>query len=176
MKNSYALATVATATMTMASSADIVQDIDVLFTVGFESDFIGKVVLSGVFAAEETETDGVFTLVFTGEGSFNVSDPGVDFAYEDLSVLLENDQLEGQGLASLLGENGEESFDFGLEGFGSSWDGSSASGIGLIGFNGFDGFTPGDEFSITWSIDLVPVPGVVALFGVAGLSRSRRRS
>ena len=95
------------------------------------------------------------------------------FSYTDLSVLFIEEDIDGDGMASLT--NGSTiDYDFMFSGFGDAWDGSFASGVGFIEFTQTSGFTV-ETHDITWSVTLVPAPGVVALLGLAGLTARRRR-
>ena len=175
MMKTFPLATLTTLAVGSTAFAGVDSDIQVYFELQFESDSLGTVTLGNTFDATESLDAGVYTLEFGGSGVFSTpDDPGVTFAYTDLSVLFVEEDIDGDGMANLT--NGSTiGYEFVFSGFGDAWDGSFASGVGFIEFTQTSGFSV-DTHDITWSVTLVPAPGAVALFGLAGIASRRRRS
>ena len=142
-------------TFSISGTADL---FDGAFT--FESDF-------------DATYDGTVLSFDDAAGSFG-SNGSYDFSYTDLSAILDGEFIDSTFglLAADLG--GDVTANVMLSGFGSEWDGTSASGTGLIVLSDIGFFTP-ESVDITWSINQVPTPGALALLGVAGLARRRRR-
>lgn len=182
MKKTFQFATLATLALGASAFAGVDSDIQVYFELQFESDSIGTVTLGDTFDATESLDAGVYTLEFGGSGAFATTpvDPSLTFTYTDLSVLFVEEDIDGEGMATLSTEgfsNGSTlNYDFVFSGFGDAWDGSFASGVGFIEFTATSGGFSVDSHDITWSVTLVPAPGAVALFGLAGIASRRRRS
>ena len=141
----------------------------------FESPTIGIVTLEETFTAfQEDLGSGVLALTLGGDGVFDVSDPGFSFEYTDLEVVLQSDVIDGSGLSRLDESGSETTSSWNFNGFGSIWNGSFASGVGVVEFTGFGGFTV-DSHEITWSVGTIPAPGATALLAIGGLARRRRR-
>lgn len=174
MTKSPAIATFASLAIAPILSAGI-DEVDVLFTMEFESLTLGTVTLEETFTAiQEDLGSGVLALTFGGDGSFSVSNPGFSFDYTNLEVLLEADVIDGAGDATLQ-ESGSEAFStYGFNGFGSIWNGSFASGVGIVEFTSPGGFTA-DSYEIAWSVDTIPAPGTMACLAIAGVAGRRRR-
>ena len=174
MKKSLPIAIITSMAITPMLSAGI-DEIDVLFTMEFEDSTLGSVILSDTFLGfQEDLGSGDLRLSFGGDGSFTVSNPDYTFEYSNLDVVLGLDVIDGTGDAG-LDELGSETFStFAFNGFGSNWDGVFASGVGTIDFTPVGGFTL-DSYEITWSVETIPAPSALALLGMAGLARRRRR-
>lgn len=169
------VASIATAAMTSVVTAGISESIDVTFTLEFNSDTLGNVILQDIFTATQTLDGGVLGLQFGGSGAFEVDAPGYIFEYSNLDTQLSGDEISGSGDSLLESFAADEEFSFVFDGFGSSWDGSFASGVGVIEFTPVGGFTV-DTHEIAWSVETIPAPGALAMFGLAGLARRRRRA
>ncbi len=150
--------------------------IPVTFSISMDSATFGDVTFSSIFDA--VETDGGTVLFFQSKSGDWESDSPFPLSYTNLSTTLDVDALDGSfTMYADLGGGSTISGDITFEGFGSAWDGWSASGVGLVSvanFSGGGGFTP-ESVSMTWSISYIPAPGALGLLGVAGLSRRRRR-
>jgi hypothetical protein len=151
--------------------------IPVTFSISMDSATFGDVTFSSIFDAEETDNGGGPVLFFQSKSGDWDSDSPFPLSYTNLSTTLDVDVLDGTFTmyADLGGST--LSADISFMGFGSVWDGVSASGTGVLSvanFSGGGGFTP-ESVSMSWSITYVPAPGALALLGVAGLSRRRRR-
>ena len=180
MKKTFPLATFTALAVGSTAFAGVDSDIQVYFELQFESDSIGTVTLGDTFDATESLDAGVYTLEFGGSGTFATpGDPSLIFTYTDLSVLFVEEDIDGDGMATLSTEgfsNGSTvDYDFLFSGFGDAWDGSFASGVGFIEFTPTGGGFSVDSHDITWSINLVPAPGALALLGLAGIGARRRR-
>ncbi|MEE2972804.1 MAG: hypothetical protein VX672_06745 [Planctomycetota bacterium] len=174
MTKTFQLAALTSLFASIPAFAGVDSNIEVYFELQFEADSLGTVTLGDTFDATESLDAGVYTLKFGGNGAFATpGDPSATFSYTDLSVLFVEEDIDGDGMASLT--NGSSiDYDFTFSGFGDAWDGSFASGVGYIEFTQTGGFTV-ESHDITWSVTLVPAPGAVALLGLAGLTSRRRR-
>jgi len=158
----------------LASSASAGLDtVTVDFVIEFETEMLGPVTLTNTFEAEESSEGGVTVLSFGGDGSFDVGASGLTLSYTDLAVVFGGEFIDGASNARLTGAGTDMNYTFELTGFGDLWNGSSASGVGVVYLNS-NGFVP-ESYSAAWSITEVPAPGAVALLGVAGLASRRRR-
>lgn len=174
MTKSIAITTVASLAITPFLAAGI-DEVDVLFTMEFEDSTLGEVLLADTFTAlQEDLGSGDLGLTFGGDGFFSVSDPGIAYEYTNLQVVLQADEIFGGGDALLDDGGSTSSSTFMFDGFGSIWDGTFASGVGVVEFTPAGGFTT-DTYEIEWSVELVPTPGALALLGIAGLAGRRRR-
>lgn len=146
----------------------------VTFSISATTDLFGDFTISADFDAT-VDTSGASPVVsfMSPSGSFSSNTP-FDFTYTDLSMVLDADFIDGTFSMSAVG--GTVAADILLSGFGSEWDGMSASGTGIIEITniGGGGFAP-ETTDITWSINTVPAPGALGLLGVAGLAGRRRR-
>jgi hypothetical protein len=151
--------------------------IPVTFSISMDSATLGDVTFSSIFDA--VETDGGTVLFFQSKSGDWESDSPFPLSYTNLSTTLDVDELDGSfTMYADLGGGSTLSADITFEGFGSAWDGWSASGVGLVSvvnFNGGGRFTP-ESVDMTWSISYIPAPGALGLFGFAGLGRRRRRA
>ena len=167
-------AALATSIVTTTLSAGI-EEVDVLFTMDFDNTTLGAVSITETFTAlQEDLESGILELSFGGDGFFMVSNPGFTFEYTSLQVVLRSDVIDGGGHAELTASGTETLSSYAFNGFGSTWDGSFASGVGIVEFTSIGGFTA-DTFEISWSVETIPAPGVLGLFGLGGLVRGRRR-
>jgi hypothetical protein len=151
------------------------ETIPVTFSISMDSATFGDVTFSSIFDA--VETDGGTVLFFESQSGDWDSDSPFPLSYTNLSTTLNVDALDGSfTMYADLGGGSTLSGDITFEGFGSAWDGVSASGVGLVSVANFSGggFNP-ESVAMTWSISYVPAPGALGLLGVAGLSRRRRR-
>ena len=80
---------------------------------------------------------------------------------DGVEVVLQSDVIDGSGLSRLDESGSETTSSWNFNGFGSIWDGSFASGVGVVEFTGFGGFTV-DSHEITWSVGTIPAPGAPA--------------
>lgn len=174
-KQNLFIASMATAAMTSVLTAGISESVDVTFTLEFQSDTLGLVTIQDTFTATQVDVAGVLTLDFGGSGTASVEEPGYVFEYSNLDTLLSGDEISGGGDALLESFAGDEAFTFLFDGFGSTWDGTFSSGVGVIEFTPVTGFTV-DTHEILWSVETVPAPGALAVLGLAGLARRRRRA
>ena len=175
MKKSLFIASTAAAAMTSTLTAGFSESVDVIFTLEFETENLGLVIIQDTFTATQMDVAGVLTLDFGGSGTANVEEPGYVFEYSNLDTQVFGDEISGGGDALLESFAGDEAFTFLFDGFGSTWDGTFASGIGVIEFTPVTGFTV-DSHEILWSVETVPAPGALAVLGLAGLARRRRRA
>ena len=162
---------IAPAVVLLAASTAVagLETVPVTFSITTTTDLFGDFTIESDFDAT---FDGSLLSFASDAGSFE-SSSSFDFTYTDLSMGLDGEFIDGT--FTLIGTAGPAtaSADLTLSGFGSAWDGSSASGTGIIEMTNI-GFTP-ETVDIHWSINLVPAPGAIALLGVAGLARRRRR-
>lgn len=164
----------AVATLSLAGTALAgVETVPVEFTIEFTTDLFGPVMLSNTFDATQSTEGGVTVLSFGGSGSFDLGTPGITLDYSDLAVVFGGEFIDGSSNAQLMDGGTETNYTFELTGFGDLWDGSSASGVGVV-YLSSNGFVP-ESYAATWSINQVPAPGALALLGVAGLAGRRRR-
>ena len=148
-----------------------IETIPVTFTISGTADlFDGAFTLESDFDAAY---DGSVLSFESPAGSFG-SNATYDFSYTDLSAMLDGEFIDSTFALLAADLGGDITADVTLSGFGSEWDGTSASGTGLIVLSDIGFFTP-ESIDISWSINQVPTPGALALLGVAGLARRRRR-
>ncbi|MAC18702.1 MAG: hypothetical protein CMJ23_03315 [Phycisphaerae bacterium] len=173
MKKQYTLSLVSALAVASAATAGFETEIEINFEFSFDVDGLGQVTLFDTFQAEQSLNDGDLGLLFGGSGTFQTPGaPGVMFDYTGLEVLLAGEDIDGTGSAMLF-DGVETDYDFTLTGFGDAWNGSDASGVGVIEFTKI-GFSV-DSHEIAWSINTVPAPGVLGMLAVAGLAGRRRR-
>ena len=175
MTKSLPIAIITSLAITPVLSAGI-DEVDVLFTMEFENTTLGTVILAETFTAlQEDNGSGILSLTFGGDGFFSVSNPGFTFEYSNLDVLLQSDVINGGGDADLEASGSETLSTYDFNGFGSTWDGNFASGVGIVEFTTIGGFTA-DSYEISWSVNTIPAPGALSLFGMFGLAHRRRRN
>ena len=175
MSTKISMAAAAAATLMVGGSAMAgLETVMVDFTIEFTTDMLGPVTLSDTFEATETTEGGVTVIAFGGSGSFDLSAAGFTLDYSDLDVVFGGEFIDGNSNAQLMGPGTDMNYMFELTGFGDLWNGSSASGVGVV-YLSSNGFVP-ESYSASWSITQVPTPGAVALLGVAGLAGRRRRN
>lgn len=151
-----------------------IDTVPVTFSISATTDLYGDFTISADFDAS-IDTSGSSPIVSFADtsGSFTSSSP-FDFDYSDLAMILDGEFIDGT--FGITGTSGGSSIsaDVLLSGFGDAWDGTSASGIGIIELKAVSGFAP-ETTDITWSINTVPAPGALGLLGMAGLVGRRRR-
>ena len=173
MKKQYTLSLVSALAVASVATAGFETEIEINFEFTFDADGLGQVTLFDTFQADQFLDGSDLSLAFGGSGTFQTPGaPGVMFDYAGLDVLLAGEDIDGSGSA-MLSDGVETNYNFLLTGFGSAWNGSDASGVGVIEFTQI-GFSV-DSHEIAWSVNTVPAPGVLGILAVAGLAGRRRR-
>lgn len=169
------------ATSPVLSGQDgIEEDIEVRLNLDFTGpDGFGDFSMSEIVVATQIlSEDGEYELEFLiDEGNFTTSGSAYVLTFQELDVCLEQDgEFEAEAIGRLFESSFTDEFSSGeleMNSAGSFWDGAYASGTGTIDLDDFGDFDGGYDFN--WNIEVVPAPGILALCGLVGLVRCRRR-